>query len=177
MTVPAASASATTFVPSGNPVRRFVAGVATIAGVFVLLWWTGLVAPRVTLAVDERFDAASNQGEAIVTAQNRGLLPATVEPPELRDILSEPSAGTVIVRRTGVEPGSEVRVAGGGEVAFTLRFAVDCDRYHRAVNTPQGVTGPALDVRLRAEGPLGGDRRAVSYAELDRACRRAGEGG
>lgn len=176
MTEPVASASAATFVPSGNPVRRFVAGVATIAGVFIVLWWTGLVAPRVNLAVDERFDAATNQGEVIVTAQNRGLLPATIEPPELRDILSEPSAGKAIVRRMGVEPGSEVRVAGGGDVTFSLRFAVDCDRYHRAVNTPQGVPGPALDIRLRAEGPLGGDRRAVSFAELDRACR-AGEGG
>ncbi len=172
MTDPAASASATTFVPSGNPVRRFVAGVATIAGVFAVLWWTGLVAPRVTLAVDERFDAGTNQGEAIVTARNQGLLPATVEPPELRDIWSEPSADKVIVRRTGVEPGSEVRVAGGDEVAFTVRFAVDCDRYHRAVSTTQGVLGPALDVRLRAEGPLGGDRRAVSFAALDRACRQ-----
>lgn len=171
MTHPAAPASATSFVPTGNPVRRFVAGVAAVAAVFIGLWWTGLVAPRVAVAVDERFDAGTNQGEAIVTARNEGMLAATVDPPDVRDLWSEPGGDNVIVRSTGVQPDREVRVAGGDEVTFTIRFAVDCERYHRTVFTPRGTAAPALHIRLRAEGPLGGDRRAVSFTEFERACR------
>jgi hypothetical protein len=176
MSDPTTSATATGFVPSGHPVRRFVAGLAAVAAVFVALWWTGLVAPRLELSVDDRFDPGARQGEAVVTVRNQAPLPATVEPPELRDRWGGSSAEEIVVRQTGVTPDHEMRVEGGSVATFTVRFTVDCDRYHRAVNTVSGATDPALELRLRAQGPLGGDRRALSYTNLARACGLPVEG-
>lgn len=56
-----------------HPVRWLVAAVATIAGIFVALWWAGLVNPRVEVE-------ASSEGEGVVTIEvvNHGPLEVRV---------------------------------------------------------------------------------------------------
>jgi hypothetical protein len=57
-----------------------------------------------------------------------------------------------------------------------VRFTIDCDRYRKAVNSERGAADPAVELRLRAEGPLGGDRRAFSFSDLARTCGLPVEG-
>jgi hypothetical protein len=153
------------FVPSGRPVVRFVAVLAGVAAVFVVLWWSGLFAARVDISVSAGFDRQTNTGVAVVMVRNEGSLRARVGPLTL---WSRPDSGRYYeppVRVTGQAPRREVRVDGGDTTRFTVRYAVDCAEYDRARDSERGAVGPSLRLRLHAEGVVGSGR-SITHAEV-----------
>ena len=106
--------TATVFVPTGNPVRRFVLALAAIGVAASAVWLSGLAAPR--LAVVSAEPAAGWQGTLVVRLRNDGPLPV-----EMRTIrFPDKRLGAGVVRPAGVE-------LSGGEVAtFEVDYTLDC---------------------------------------------------
>ena len=129
--------TATVFVPTGDPVRRFVLALAALGVAATALWVSGLAAPR--LAVVSAEPAAGQQGTLVVRLRNDGPLPVEVRTIRFRD---ERLAATA-VRPVGVD-------LSGGEVAtFEVDYTVDCGA---------GTGPPSARLMVTVSTPLGLDR-------------------
>lgn len=151
------------FVPSGRPVLRFVAVLTILTVGFTALWWSGLVAARVDLAVGGGFNSRTNRGMAVVTVRNRGPLFAEVSPP-VASPRSDGAAFRPPVRVTGLSHAKAVHLRGGELVRFTVNYAIDCSGYAKAANSERGAVGPVLRLGVHVEGPLGSGR-TITHAE------------
>jgi len=173
------TAGAAAFAPSGHPVERFVAVLAVVALVLVAMWWSGAVAPRLSVSVSNRFDPQASTGEALVVVRNRGPLPARVRAPRAVE-RPEPGGFQQPTRLVDTTPGGEVRLGAGESARFTVTYLVDCAVAEATRTSRQGSVGPDLDLYLPVEGLLGVARshrpRPSDHdlAELFRACGEPG---
>ena len=77
----ATASPATTYIPTGHPVRRFVVLLAALAVLAAGLWWSGALAPRVVRlgGYASVFDAATTTGHVTVAIRNRGPVAVRVD--------------------------------------------------------------------------------------------------
>jgi len=127
--------TAAVFVPTGNPVRRFVLALAAVGVAASALWFSGLAAPRLALLSAD--PAAGRQGTLVVRLRNDGPLRVEVRGIRFRD------------ERLGVGPARPLGVdlGGGDSATFEVDYTIDCGagtapslaRLMVTVATPLGI--------------------------------------
>ena len=68
--------TAVAFVPTGHPVRRFVVAIVALAITCLVVWWSAVLMPRITVDV-EQFNIVTRDGVLLVT--NDGPTPVDVD--------------------------------------------------------------------------------------------------
>jgi hypothetical protein len=163
------------FVPTARPVRRFVVALAILAVVLVLLWWSAVLAPRLSAVgrqpVPEtgtlRFDL-HNDGPS--SFEVRGV---SFGPPVGYDGIE---AESVLVDGHDVASGA-ADVPSGASVRVDVRVSVDCARLAGPYPPPDSswyITDELAGVRVKA--PAGTEHTEVVHLAgalnpiLARAC-------
>lgn len=123
-----------TFVPDQQPVRRFVAVIASMAAVMAIVWWSGALAPRLSIVCGlDQIETGPDADTVRIGIRNDGPLPV-----DLTGVDIDPDVDAVSLRVHGVElPAGGARVGGGDTVVMELRFVA-----HDAV--PATAPGPDL---------------------------------
>lgn len=132
--------TATVFVPTGNPVSRFVAALAAVGVAASALWFSGLAAPRLAVVSAATATAAVDAAPRRVLTlrlRNEGPLPVEVRGFRARD-------GRVSI---GSARSGAVRLGGGEAATFEVDHLVDCrpglqppvGRLEVVVRTPLGI--------------------------------------
>ncbi|MEA2973258.1 MAG: hypothetical protein QOG82_1716 [Actinomycetota bacterium] len=136
-------------IPAGRPVHRFVAAWLALALLFGALWWSGLVAPRLSLGNTAGGSYNTETGRATVDVTLHNNSPFAVE---VRH--ANPAKGRVrvdSVRINGVDVATRgQKVAGGGEAKMLIElncgpYAID-DRIPRQ-SPPSGSVKLEVTVR------------------------------
>ncbi|CAN5258380.1 hypothetical protein BH18ACT4_BH18ACT4_11460 [soil metagenome] len=175
MTETSQADAAPAFAPTGPPVVCFFAVLAAVAAVFAALWWSGLVAARVSIDVSNDFDRRSGTGVAEVVVRNVGPLPVDVGPLELSSRPDGRNMEPPVVLEGGAPP-VLARLKSGDEVRVTVRYSVDCEGVNLG-DDEGGYADPSLRVRLRAEGAVGVGRPVdADEAVLAGACGQPVDG-
>jgi hypothetical protein len=122
------AAPAEAFVPTGNPVRRFLIVLGSIALLAGLLWASALAAPRLSVSVEPKqlHDGINPPRRGALTFGLHNEGPFAIE---LRAVQSDNAAVEVANVRVDGRPLSERhRIGGGATAVLTARFAVDCTK-------------------------------------------------
>lgn len=127
------------FYASRHPVRRFVAVLVAAVLVLLLVWWTGLLAPRLSSdASSGQFDIASRSGILEVDVRNESPTQVRIDDVE---VASTAALQNVTLKGDPLDSGPEI--PGGSTAVLRLEYRSDvCIAYLQA-----GVTALRLDVR------------------------------
>lgn len=127
------------FYASSHPVRRFVAVLIAAALVLLLVWWTGLLAPRLSSdASSGHFDLASRSGVLEVEVRNESLTQVRIQDIEIVSTAALQSA-TVDGQHLDVGP----EISGSSTAVLRLEYQADACIAERQA----GATALRLNVR------------------------------
>ena len=127
------------FYASRHPVRRFVAALVATTLVLLLVWWTGLVSPRLSSdASTGHYDAASGTGVLQLDLRNESPTPVRIEAVE---VMATAAITAASVDGTPVESAPEIP----GTSTAQVRIEYQADRC--IADRHAGATGIRLDVR------------------------------
>ena len=147
-----ASPVSDTFVPDQRPVRRFVAVIASIVVVLAVLWWSGAVAPRVSVPCGSDHLRTGPEAEAIrIDLRNDGSLPMDVIG---LDIDQDVEVVDIRVDRMDL-PANGARVGGGETAVVELFLVLDQPVPDVAPGPGHGAASPALWVDIELDAAAG----------------------
>ncbi|MEA2704760.1 MAG: hypothetical protein QOD63_2705 [Actinomycetota bacterium] len=163
------------FVPTARPVRRFVVALAVVAGALVALWWSALLAPRLSVHTLPPDEAGSTMRFEL---HNDGPSPLDVRGVTFGQPIGYDGVEveSVLVDGHDVATGPAT-VAAGQTVGVEVRIAVDCARLAGPFPPPDAswyLTDELVGVRV--EAPAGTERTDVAHLRgalnpvLARAC-------
>lgn len=130
------------FYASQHPIRRFVAALVLAVAVLALLWWTGLLAPRLsTEGSSGQFDLATQMGVLDVEVRNESPTPVRIKDAGL---LSGATVQGVSIDGQTLDRAPQI--AGGSTSILRLEYRSDAC----LAEPPGNVIGLRLDVRTVA---------------------------
>lgn len=166
-----ASPATDTFVPDQRPVRRFVAVIASIAAVLAVVWWSGALAPRLSIVCGlDHIETGPDADTVRIGIRNDGPLPV-----DMTGVDTDPDVDVVSLRVDGVElPAGGARLGGGDTVVIELVF-VGHEAVPDVAPGPDLGGAPVLWVELKVDTAAGFRRTAdrVGITPLDGSDCRA----
>lgn len=142
------------FYASRKPVQRFVAALTAVVGMLLLIWWAGLLAPRLSADVSSgRFDSTTRSGSVEIDLRNEGPLPVRIQQVEF-------NSGIEVRRATIRDTSLDHRPEISGNSTATL--SVDYGADHCVTDARAGV----LELRLQVRTTAGVVRNEQLYAPL-----------
>ena len=142
-----------TFVATAHPVGRFVLAIALLAAACVLVWWAGIVAPRLS-ATASPTDLGAQRGSVTVVVRNEA--PVAFELRGLSADYPGIELGPVRVEGHDLSTGS-VEVGAGATARVEAQVRVDCRRL-RADNPDPGFWYTDELFRFTFGMPIGVER-------------------
>ena len=132
------------FEPSGHPVRRAVVALAVFPALVIGLWWSGLAAPRVTVAGHSAmYDEATQRGRSTVFIENDG--PFRIKVVGVRALEGDHDFRLV----------QQIGIASGEQAEATVEATIDCEQTIADEAIPfELVIESAIGIELRFSDPF-----------------------
>lgn len=154
MSDPAVTVATPTFVPDQRPVKRFVAAIAAATVVLAASWWSGAVAPRVSVPC--AIGRVSELGVSLIRilVRNEGPLPVDITDVSITDDHIEVVA--VRLGKTTLTP--QGGAIGAGEEVIVELEVVARSSEPTATSEPSDVRPPDTGVDLTLRTIVGIER-------------------
>ena len=130
------------FYASRHPIRRFVAVLIVTTLALILVWWTGLLAPRLSSDLSNgHFDPVLHHGVLELDVRNTSPTPVRVH-----GVDAPSSAAIRSATLDGQQLKSRPKISGGGTAVLHIEYQADVC----IADSQAGVVSLRLDVRTVA---------------------------